>query len=48
MVMVQMGRGLVTWSFEGGRVSIDGEDGMQCVVDKPASELIACISGGAP
>lgn len=42
------GRCLVTWSFEGGRVSIDGEDGMQCVVEKPASELIDCISDGAP
>jgi hypothetical protein len=30
----------VTWSFGYGVVSIDGEDGMQCVVDLPVEELI--------
>ena len=30
----------VTWSFANGVVSIDGEDGMQCVVDLPVEELI--------
>lgn len=30
----------VTWSFANGVVSIDGEDGMQCVVDLPFDELI--------
>ena len=34
----------VAWSFAGGRVSIDGEDGMQCVVDLPVSELIVQTS----
>lgn len=30
----------ITWSFSNGVVSIDGEDGMQCVVDLPVGELI--------
>lgn len=30
----------VTWSFANGVVSIDSEDGMQCVVDLPVEELI--------
>jgi len=33
----------VTWRFANGNVSIDGEDGMQCVLDQPASSLIAHI-----
>ena len=34
----------VTWSFADGKVSIDGNDGMQCVVDLPISELIVHTS----
>jgi hypothetical protein len=34
----------VAWSFAGGEVSIDGDDGMQCVVDLPICELIAQTS----
>ena len=34
-------RSSVAWSFSGGAVSIDGDDGMQCVADLPVSELIA-------
>ena len=30
----------VTWSFSRGMVSIDGDDGMQCVVDDPVDELV--------
>ena len=30
----------VTWSFLDGTVSIDGEDGMQCVAGLPLEELI--------
>lgn len=30
----------VTWSFADGVVSIDGEDGRQCVADLPVEELI--------
>jgi hypothetical protein len=30
----------VTWSFFEGTVSIDGEDGRQCVVGLPVEELI--------
>ena len=29
----------VTWWFEGCQVSIDGEDGRQCVVDMPLNNL---------
>lgn len=29
-----------TWSISNGNVSIDGEDGVQCVVDLPVEELI--------
>lgn len=34
------GRFLVTWRFAGGEVSIDGDDGMVCVLDLPVSELV--------
>lgn len=37
----------VTWSFSNGSVTIDGEDGMQCVVDRPVSALTVRISGDA-
>ena len=30
----------VTWLFSNSRVSIDGNDGMQCIVDLPVDELI--------
>ena len=29
----------VTWSFKNGLVTIDGEDGLQCLVDSPINEL---------
>lgn len=35
----------VAWHFANGTVSIDGEDGMQCVGNEPASSLIARITG---
>lgn len=38
------GRLSVAWYFDGGRVSIDGEGGMQCVVDLPVSELVVQMS----
>jgi len=31
----------VAWRFAGGEISIDGDDGMECVVDLPVSELVA-------
>ena len=31
----------VTWSFANGMVSIDGEDGSQCLLDVPVDELVA-------
>jgi len=31
----------VWWAFSGGKVSIGGGDGMQCVVALPVSELFA-------
>lgn len=34
----------VAWNFVGGEVSIDGDGGMQCVVDLPISELVVQIS----
>lgn len=37
----------VAWSFANGNVSIDGEDGKQCVVDLPVSSLFARIQGHA-
>ena len=37
----------VTWHFTSGKVSIYGEDGMQRVLDEPASDLIAHIQGGS-
>lgn len=30
----------VTWAFARGVVSIDGEDGIQCVVELPVAELL--------
>ena len=30
----------VVWRFARGQVSIDGEDGMECVVDLPVTNLI--------
>ena len=30
----------VTWRFAHGKVSIDGDDGMECVVNLPVTELI--------
>jgi hypothetical protein len=36
-------RSLVSWHFADGKVSIDGDDGMECVVDDPVSELIVRI-----
>lgn len=30
----------VTWNFSKGRFSIDGDDGRQCIVADPVSELI--------
>ena len=30
----------VTWSFANGAVSVDGEDGMQCLLDVPVDELM--------
>lgn len=40
----------VDWRFAGGNVSIDGEDGRQCVVEIPISELIesANTESGTP
>jgi hypothetical protein len=35
----------VVWSFAGGKVTIDGEDGMQCVVSLPVEELIVRPEG---
>lgn len=37
-------RQAVTWHFSDGEVSVEGEDGMQCVVDLPISQLIAQIA----
>lgn len=37
----------VTWVFTDGKLTIGGEDGMRCVLDQPASELIAHVVGGA-
>lgn len=34
----------VGWHFSGGEVSVFGEDGMECVVGLPVSELIAHIN----
>lgn len=34
------GRFSVAWRFSGALVTIDGEDGMQCAVDLPVSDLI--------
>lgn len=34
----------VTWSFFDTRVSIDGDDGMQCVVQLPVEDLSVCSS----
>jgi hypothetical protein len=31
----------VVWRFAQGQVSIDGEHGMECVVDLPVTDLIA-------
>ena len=31
----------VSWTFENGLYSIDGEDGMQCVVEEAIDELVA-------
>ena len=33
-------RYLVWWSFANGEVCIDGEGGMQCVLDRPVNELV--------
>ena len=38
-------RSSVVWSFANGEVSIDGDDGMQCVLEQPVSELIAEVIG---
>lgn len=32
--------GLVSWTFRNGLVSIDGEDGMQCLIDASITGLI--------
>jgi len=29
----------VVWRFARGRMSIDGDDGMECVVDLPVTDL---------
>lgn len=34
----------VAWTFNGGEVSIDGDDGMQCVAELPVTELIVKTS----
>jgi hypothetical protein len=31
----------VVWRFARGQVSIDGDDGMECVVDLPVTDLMA-------
>ncbi len=36
-------RDSVVWSFANGEVSIDGEDGMVCVIDQPVLELFAYV-----
>jgi hypothetical protein len=36
-------RKAVEWSFTNGKVSIDGEDGMQCIVDMSVDELVGQI-----
>lgn len=33
-------RHAVRWSFSRGQVNIDGEDAMQCIVDRPLDDLI--------
>ena len=38
-------RSSVVWSFASGEVSIDGDDGMQCVLEQPVSELIVEVIG---
>ena len=30
----------VVWRFADGRVSIEGDDGMECIVDLPVTDLI--------
>jgi hypothetical protein len=40
-------RSPVTWSFLNGSVSLDGEDGMQCVLERPACDLIVRVVGEA-
>ncbi len=34
----------VSWNFVDGEVSIGGEDGMQCVLELPISELVVQMS----
>jgi hypothetical protein len=34
----------VGWHFSDGTVSVNGEDGRQCIVDFPVTELIAQIT----
>ena len=35
----------VSWSFSNGKVSIDGEDGRQCIVEEPVDYLMAQVVG---
>lgn len=35
----------VQWRFSGGMFSIDGEDGMECVVSRPVTDLIVRDQG---
>lgn len=37
-------RFFVEWNFGGGEFKIDGDDGAECVVDCPISELIVQMS----
>ena len=37
----------VVWRFSEGRVSIEGENGMECVVSIPVSELKATSESGS-
>jgi hypothetical protein len=37
----------VTWCFSNGLVSIDGEDGRQCIVDRDACDLNVHITDAA-
>lgn len=36
----------VLWAFSGGQVSVDGEDGRQCILGLPVSKLFVELPAG--